>query len=111
MQDEIFALGHAEKMYRYMKELSYTTTRLGDYIDYLHDLDYLEIPKTKAVLFPKNFATEHQQIALEAAIKRDEIKAVQYRKKEKLYKKMLPELKIHLSFLILLFWTTKFILH
>lgn len=93
MQDEIFALGHAEKMYRYMKELSYTTTRLGDYMDYLHDLDYLEIPKTKEVLFPKNFATEHQQIALEAAIKRDEIKAKQYRQKEKLYKKMLPELK------------------
>lgn len=95
LTDELFSMGHQEKLYKYLLNLkNCSATQMGDYVDYLHDLDYLKIPKTKAVLFPKNFMQEHMEIAEQAKEKRDKLTAMKQRKKDQLYKKtVLPNIK------------------
>lgn len=94
MTDRLFVLGHQERLYKYMFELmTEKKTRLGDYMDYLDDLDYLHIPKTKDVLFPKNFMELHLEIADQARCKRDTIAHKKQREKDRLYRKLVPDLK------------------
>lgn len=94
MTGRIFALGHRDRMYRYLKGLEQQkVSRIGDYIDYLDDLEALRIPKTCQALFPGNFETEHINRAQERREKEERIEKAALAKKDRMFKKLLPKIR------------------
>lgn len=94
MTDTLFELGHKDRMYRYLKKLGRDKEmRLGDYMDYLEDLSVLHIPMTDAVLFPKNFETEHLNINEQRREKEKRIEKAALAKKNRMFRKLLPKIR------------------
>lgn len=89
----IFQYGHTEKFYKYLVTLIQNKENCGDYIDYLEDMEYLRIPPTEDVLFPRNFQQTHQRLALQRREKEDAIRKMEIVEKDKLLQEMLPELE------------------
>lgn len=89
----IFQYGHIEKFYKYLVTLIQNKEKCGDYIDYLEDMEYLQIPPTEDVLFPRNFQQTHQRLALQRREKEDTIRKMEIAEKDKLLQAMLPELE------------------
>lgn len=89
----IFQYGHIEKSYKYLVTLMQNKENCGDYIDYLEDMEYLQIPPTEDVLFPRNFQQTHQRLALQRREKEDTIRKMEIVEKDKLLQEMLPELE------------------
>lgn len=89
----IFQYGHIEKFYKYLVTLIQNKENCGDYIDYLEDMEYLQIPPTEDVLFPRNFQQTHQRLALQRREKEDAIRKMEIAEKDKLLQAMLPELE------------------
>ena len=89
----IFQYGHIEKSYKYLVTLIQNKENCGDYIDYLEDMEYLQIPPTEDVLFPRNFQQTHQRLALQRREKEDAIRKMEISEKDKLLRAMLPELE------------------
>lgn len=93
----ILQLGHLEKFIRYFKENLEVEKHSGrpfnDYIDYLRDCEALGYVMTKQQLFPKNFQSVHHEVAVLRQEKEDNLKKADIRKKNRILKKMLPELK------------------
>lgn len=93
----ILRLGHLEKFMRYFKENLEVEKNSGrtfnDYIDYLKDCEVLGYVMTKQQLFPKNFQNVHHEVAVLRQEKEDNLKKADLRKKNRILKKMLPELK------------------
>lgn len=91
---QIFDMGHTGKMYRYLKELEQQgTVRMGDYLDYLEDLQVLRIPMTKAALFPKDFQKAHTDTA-QIRLERDkEIEKTKVKQQNIMFKKILPKIR------------------
>lgn len=92
---EFLELGHTEKVYKYLLELkSENGSRvINDYADYIEDLKKLQIPLTKRVLFPKNFQTEHQEVAEMRRELDNKLAAMELRKKNREFRKMLPKVR------------------
>lgn len=88
----LFQYGHPGKFHRYLKCMIEDKGRCGDYIDYLSDIEYFQIPPTEDVLFPKDFQQIHQRIALQRQEQEDAIEKMEINEKDKLLRKMLPEL-------------------
>lgn len=92
--EQIFILGHTEKMYKYLVRLQILGNRvLNDYLDYIDDLRKLHIPLTKSALFPKNFEAEHREVAELRREEENKIDAMELRKKNRALRKMLPEIR------------------
>ena len=92
LSQNLFKFGHWERMYRYIEEeLKGESRQVADYIDYLEDLEYLKIPITKSELFPKNFQTVHQNVAMQRQEKEDELKKKELCEKNMEFQKMIPE--------------------
>lgn len=89
----LFQYGHTEKFHRYLEGLIQNKEKCGDYIDYLEDMEYLQIPPTEDVLFPKNFQQTHQRFAIQRREKEDAIRKMEISEKDKLLRAMLPELE------------------
>ena len=89
----IFQYGHIEKFYKYLVALIQNKEKCGDYIDYLEDMEYLQIPPTEDVLFPKNFQQTHQRLALQRREKEDAVRKMEIAEKDKLLQAMFPELE------------------
>lgn len=89
----IFQYGHIEKFYKYLVTLIQNKEKCGDYIDYLEDMEYLQIPPTEDVLFPKNFQQTHQRLALQRREKEDAVRKMEIAEKDKLLQAMFPELE------------------
>lgn len=89
----IFQYGHIEKSYKYLVTLIQNKENCEDYIDYLEDMEYLQIPPTEDVLFPRNFQQTHQRLALQRREKEDAIRKMEISEKDKLLRAMLPELE------------------
>lgn len=85
--------GHPERFMKYLQGLQTEKIRLGDYVDYLNDVEKLEIVPTLDVLFPKNFQEMHERTSIQRQEKEDQIKKMEISEKDKLLQKMLPELK------------------
>ena len=91
---EIFAFHKVEKHMKYLQEqLKENKRAIGDYMDYLGDLKKLRIRPDMDVLFPKNFQSTHERIALQRQEKEDQLKKMQIRKKDQILRKMLPDLR------------------
>lgn len=87
-------LGHFKRALRYFHEkLKDDVRQIGDYFDYIDDLETLSMPKTKGYLFPKNFQQIHANIAGQRQEREERIEAMTIKKKNMILKKMLPELK------------------
>lgn len=94
MTDDIFRLGHKDRMYRYLRRLEEENRAgLRDYMDYLDDLRMLHIPMTDAALFPKNFEAEHLNIAEERREKERSIERAALAKKNRMFRKLLPRIR------------------
>ncbi|MBR5377172.1 MAG: PcfJ domain-containing protein, partial [Lachnospiraceae bacterium] len=65
---------------------------LGDYLDFLDDLEYLHMD-LKDNMYPKNFQAMHQHIATERKNAEDREKQKRFKKLGKELRKKLPELK------------------
>ena len=89
----LFQYGHTEKFHRYLEGLIQNKESCRDYIDYLEDMEYLQIPPTEDVLFPRNFQQTHQRLALQRREKEDSIRKMEISEKDKLLRVMLPELE------------------
>lgn len=89
----IFQYGHIEKFYKYLVTLIQNKEKCGDYIDYLEDMEYLQIPPTEDVLFPRNFQQTHQRLALQRREKEDAVRKMEIAEKDKLLQAMFPELE------------------
>ncbi len=90
----LLELGHTDKMHRYLQELQEKSKEyLQDYIDYIHDLDYMNLPKTKAALFPKDFQAVHRQVAEMRVDKENKHEKEEIRKKNRRFQKLLPEIQ------------------
>lgn len=59
----------------------------------LEDMEYLQIPPTEDVLFPRNFQQTHQRLALQRREKEDTIRKMEIAEKDKLLQAILPELE------------------
>lgn len=90
---EIAKYGHMEKFQRYFNETLKNSREIGDYFDYLEDVEYLKIAPTMDILFPKNFQEIHREFAAQRQEKEDALKKLSIQKKDKLLQQMLPELK------------------
>ena len=90
---EIAKFGHMEKFQRYFTETLKNSREIGDYFDYLKDIEYLKIAPTMDILFPKNFQEIHREFANQRQEKEDTLKRLSIQKKDKLLQQMLPELK------------------
>ena len=89
----ILKYGHTEKFERYLKELLKAKgNRVGDYIDYLSDVEALHIPVDKDILFPRNFQETHLRIANQRQEKEDALKKMEIEEKDRILQGMLPEL-------------------
>ena len=89
----LFQYGHTEKFHRYLEGLIQNKESRRDYIDYLEDMEYLQIPPTEDVLFPRNFQQTHQRLALQRREKEDAVRKMEIAEKDKLLQEMLPELE------------------
>lgn len=92
--ERIFALGHTEKMYKYLQQIRGIGERaLGDYLDYIEDLRKLGIPYTKQALFPKNFEEEHREVAEIRREHENKLEAMKLKEKNNEFRKMLPKIR------------------
>lgn len=64
-----------------------------DYIDFLEDAEKLDIRLEKSELFPKNFQRVHAELARERMEYEDKLKQADLRKKNRMLKKMLTEMR------------------
>lgn len=101
-KDVIINNGHLCKFMKYCKEELHLTDKhtheLQDYLDYLRDCKILKLEMTKSQLFPKSFQTVHIEVATRLKEKEDEKERKEINKKEKLLRKMMPELeKLYLA--------------
>lgn len=90
---KILKYGHPVKMMNYISGLFKQGWKTGDYVDYLEDVKVLHIGKTEDVLFPKNFGPAHERLADQRRDKEEEIRKATIRKKDRMLRAMLPELK------------------
>lgn len=89
----LFQYGHTEKFHRYLEEMVQNKENCRDYIDYLEDMEYLQIPPTEDVLFPRNFQQTHQRLTIQRREKEDIMRKMEIAEKDKLLQTMLPELE------------------
>lgn len=90
----IFDMGHTEKMYKYLKALAEQGGgRMGDYLDYLEDLQVLQIPLTKAALFPKDFGKAHTDTAQIRRERDEEIEKAKVTRQNRMFSKILPKIR------------------
>lgn len=89
----ILQYGHPVKMMNYICRLFEQGWRTGDYVDYLEDVKILHLGKTEDVLFPKNFGSAHERLADQRRDKEEEVRKATIRKKDRMLRAMLPELK------------------
>ena len=89
----LFQYGHTEKFHRYLEGLIQNKEKCRDYIDYLEDMEYLQIPPTEDVLFPRNFQQTHQRLTIQRREKEDAVRKMEIAEKDKLLQEMLPELE------------------
>lgn len=85
--------GHPEKMMNYISGLFKQGWKTGDYVDYLEDVRILHIGRNEDVLFPKNFGAAHERLADQRRDKEEEVRKATIRKKDRMLREMLPELK------------------
>lgn len=90
---KILKYGHPVKMMNYISGLLKQEWKTGDYVDYLEDVKVLHLGKTEDVLFPKNFGPAHERLAEQRRDKEEEIRKATIRKKDRMLRAMLPELK------------------
>lgn len=91
---KIFRYGHVEKLQRYLEEgIKTSLIKPGDYMDYLDDLRAIDVPITLHELLPKNFQSMHQEVSLVRQEREDKLKQADVREKNKILRKMLPELR------------------
>ena len=88
----ILHTGHPEKKMKYMQWLEEEGTRIGDYVDYLVDIEKLGIPPTDDVLFPKNFQPAHERLSDQVREKEEKIKKAKVEEKDRMLREMLWEL-------------------
>ena len=91
LANTLFKFGHHEKMYRYIQEeLKGDGRQLGDYLDYLGDLEYLQINIGKSELFPKGFQTVHHNVAMQRQERENKLAKMKLDEKNAEFQKMLP---------------------
>lgn len=90
---KILKYGHPVKMMNYISGLLKQGWKTGDYVDYLEDVKVLHLGKTEDVLFPKNFGPAHERLAEQRRDKEEEIRKATIKKKDRMLRAMLPELK------------------
>lgn len=90
---KILKYGHPVKMMNYISGLLKQGWKTGDYVDYLEDVRILHIGKTEDVLFPKNFGPAHERLAEQRRDKEEEIRKATIKKKDRMLRAMLPDLK------------------
>lgn len=89
--NKLFGYGHQEKMYRYIQEeLKGDGRQLNDYLDYLEDLEYLQIDIDRAELFPKGFQTVHHNVAMQRQERENKLAKMKLDEKNAEFQKMLP---------------------
>lgn len=92
LTQRILLHGHPEKMKKYISGIMEAGARAVDYIDYLDDVEYLRIPPTEDVIFPKNFQSAHLRLAEQRQEKKDRAKKAEMEEKDRMLREMLPEL-------------------
>lgn len=91
--EDVLKYGHIEKFEGYLKELlEIKGNRVGDYIDYLSDIEALRLPADKDILFPRNFQETHLRISKQRQEKEDALKKMEIEEKDRVLQEMLPEL-------------------
>lgn len=94
-RDRLLSLGMPGKFMRYFEEYDCEDKKalIRDYYDFLRDVEYLGIEMKKSMYFPKDFYKVHEEIAEERAEREKEIEKADLKKKNRILRKLLPELK------------------
>ena len=88
--EDIWKYGHIEKTKNYIEK---GQIRSVDYVDYLLELEELRVRPTEDVLYPKNFQAAHERTSQQVLEKEKELEKKKLREKDRILKKMLPELE------------------
>lgn len=89
----ILQYGHPVKMMNYICRLFEQGWKTGDYADYLEDVRVMHLGRTEDVIFPKNFGAAHERLADQRRDKEEEVRKATVRKKDRMLRAMLPDLK------------------
>lgn len=91
LSDTLFKYGHQERIYRYIQEeLKGESRQLGDYLDYIRDLEYLQMRIGKAELFPKGFQTVHHNVAMQRLERENKLAKMELSEKNLEFQKLIP---------------------